>query len=272
RAPVRARPQPHRKGFGEILVGMALRVPQPQMLDEIPAGRIGPVVARVAPRARAEQMPPLAPPRQRVAVLHHVAGLVAQNRHALGPGAALDVDDHLALEPDQPRVRQIERDTDAGGAVRAEPLAGNPGVRPYPQTRLRQLVMQALHAVFEPGALHGEVEVLEPELEQLLVGQIGPGKFLCTRHGFRGDNAKGAKWSHDPAMPTTVQYPSLAPVALRAQAQLWRQDSTFHCKSTSTLRIMARDNKKLNSHELAMERFCPSVPWLFGGHTSINDG
>src|ERR1700756_3079599 len=31
RPPVRTRPQPHREGFGEILVGMALRVPEPKM-------------------------------------------------------------------------------------------------------------------------------------------------------------------------------------------------------------------------------------------------
>ena len=35
---------------------------------------------------------------QLIGVLHHMAGFVPQNAHALRPGAALDVDDHLALE------------------------------------------------------------------------------------------------------------------------------------------------------------------------------
>src|SRR5947209_20145240 len=48
RPPVRARPQPHRKSFGEILVRMTLRIPEPQVLDIAPAGWIGPVIARVA--------------------------------------------------------------------------------------------------------------------------------------------------------------------------------------------------------------------------------
>src|SRR6185312_6658099 len=56
--PVRPRPQPHRKGFGEILVRMALRVPAPKMLDVTPAGRIGPVVERIVFRRRAEQLLP----------------------------------------------------------------------------------------------------------------------------------------------------------------------------------------------------------------------
>src|SRR6185437_14219881 len=56
--PVRPRPQPHRKGLGEILVRMALRVPASKMLDITPAGRIGPVIMRVVFRRRAEQLLP----------------------------------------------------------------------------------------------------------------------------------------------------------------------------------------------------------------------
>src|ERR1700751_1422944 len=61
RPPVRARPQPYREGFGEILVRMALRVPEPKVLDITPAGRVGTVVARVVFRGRAEELLP-APP------------------------------------------------------------------------------------------------------------------------------------------------------------------------------------------------------------------
>ena len=70
-----------------------------------------------------------------IGVLHHVAGLVAQDAHALAPGAAFDVDDHLALEPHQPRMREIERNGDARRVVRAEPFARKPGVRPDARAR-----------------------------------------------------------------------------------------------------------------------------------------
>src|SRR5579863_7798692 len=48
RPPVRARPEPHGKRFGEILVRMALGVPEPKMLDKMPAGRIRPVITWIA--------------------------------------------------------------------------------------------------------------------------------------------------------------------------------------------------------------------------------
>src|SRR6185436_2924428 len=46
RPPARTGPQPHRKSFGEILVRMALCIPEPKVLHITPASRIGPVIAR----------------------------------------------------------------------------------------------------------------------------------------------------------------------------------------------------------------------------------
>ena len=46
--PVRAGPEPDRKRFGEILVRVALCVPESQMLNEIPAGGVRPVISRIA--------------------------------------------------------------------------------------------------------------------------------------------------------------------------------------------------------------------------------
>ena len=109
-APVGARLQPDREGLGEVLVGMALRIPQPQMLDVILARRIGPVVARIAGRGTAEQFLPAAAALQPVGVLDDVAGLVAQDAHAFGARAAFDVEDLLALEPHQARMGEIERE------------------------------------------------------------------------------------------------------------------------------------------------------------------
>src|SRR6188472_598880 len=46
-APVRARREPYGEGFREILVGMALRVPQPQMPHVAAAAWIGRVMPRI---------------------------------------------------------------------------------------------------------------------------------------------------------------------------------------------------------------------------------
>ena len=184
-APVRARRQPDRERLGEILVGMALRVPQPQMLDVVLAGRIGPVVARIALRRAAEQLLPAAAPMQLIGQLHDVSRLVAQDAHAVLLGAAFDIDDHLAFEPGQPRMRQIERDRDARCVGRAEPFVRDPDVRLEADASLLQLVVEVADAAPEPGAFNLDLEVLEPHLQQLLVGQAGPGypARRSTRHG-----------------------------------------------------------------------------------------
>src|SRR6059058_5516146 len=104
---------------------MALRVPEPEMLDEIPTRRIGAIILRIADRGTAEQTPPARVPMQRIGVLQHVARLVPKDAYAFRMGAALDVDDHLAFEPHQPRMRQIERKRNAGRVAGAEPFAGN---------------------------------------------------------------------------------------------------------------------------------------------------
>src|SRR5262249_31448731 len=176
RAPVRARAQPHRKGLGEILVGVALRVPEAQMLDEIPAGRIRPVIARIALRGGTEQLLPAAAALQRMRVLHPGAGLVTKDRHAFRPAATLDVDDLFFLELHQPGMRQIERKGDAGRILGAEPFARDPGMRSHPDATLIELIEQGVEAVLEPGALNRDLQIPQPKLEQLLVRERSPGK------------------------------------------------------------------------------------------------
>src|SRR4029079_4857340 len=106
---------------------------------------------------------------------------MAQNAHALGPGAALDVDDFLLLEAHEAGMRQIERNGDPGRVVRTEPFARDPGMRPHTDAALRELLVQVVEAVLEPGALDRQPEVAKAELEQLLVRQRRPGEFF-TRH------------------------------------------------------------------------------------------
>ena len=88
----------------------------------------------------------------------------------------------LRLEPHQPRMGEIERDGDAGRVVRAEPFARDPGMRPQPDAALFELVVEIVQAVLQPGALDPDLEVLEAAPEQLLGGQVFPGK-CPTRHG-----------------------------------------------------------------------------------------
>ena len=98
-----------------------------------------------------------------------------------GTRAAFHVDDHLALEPHQAGMREIERDGDAGRVVGAEPLVRDPGVRPHPQPPLRELLVEIGEAALEPGAFERDLEVLQAQLQQLSVGKRGPGE--PTWHG-----------------------------------------------------------------------------------------
>src|SRR3954447_11119211 len=116
-----------------------------------------------------------------IRVLHHVPGFMAENAHAFRPGAAFNVEDFLLLQLHQAWMCQKKRERDAGCAVRAEPFAGNPGMWADPQVSLLQLLMERLEAVLEPSAFNFDLEIAETQLEQLLVGQEGPGKFPC-RH------------------------------------------------------------------------------------------
>src|SRR3954447_2645575 len=186
RPPVRTGPQPHRKGLGEILVRMALRIPQPQMLDVTPAGRIGPVVAWVVFRRRAEQLLPASPALQLVAVLYGVACFVTEDGHALAPCSALDVEHHLLLELHQAGMSEIERNGDAGNAARTEPFARHPGVRPQPDAALLELLVQRADAILEPGAFDRYPQAGEALLEQLIIRQLLPGKFPAWHRASRG--------------------------------------------------------------------------------------
>ena len=62
-------------------------------------------------------------------------------------------------------------------------------MRPYPDAVRVEFVVQRAQALFEPGAFDRYFEVLEPDLEQLFVGQLGPREFMAdvtakfpTRH------------------------------------------------------------------------------------------
>src|SRR5262245_519053 len=165
RPPVRARPQQHRKSLGKILVRMALRIPEPKVLDIAPAGRIGPVVARVALRGRPEQLLPAPATLQLVGMLYGMARLMTENGHALGPGAALDVEHHFLLDLHQAGMSEIERDRNTRRAFRTEPLARYPRVRPQPDAPLLEFFIKIIEAILEPGAFDRNPQTAETALD-----------------------------------------------------------------------------------------------------------
>src|ERR1700730_18210533 len=160
RSPIRAGPKPHSKRFGEIFIRMALCVPEAQMLDEMPAGRVRSIIARIALRGPSEQLLPSATSLQPIGVLQHMAGFMAKNAHAFRPSTSLDVDDNFLLELNQATVGQIERDSDARRVFRAEPLARDPGMGPGPDAALFEFFMETAEAVLKPGAVDRDLEIL----------------------------------------------------------------------------------------------------------------
>src|SRR6185295_2234440 len=116
----RAGRQPDGEGLRPVLAGMALRIAVPEVLDEVLAMAARPVAR---PIRRAERPEVLAPARalvEPVGVVERVPRLVAEDAHAARDVAAFRVTEHAALERDEARMRRVERDREAGAAVRRE--------------------------------------------------------------------------------------------------------------------------------------------------------
>src|ERR1700761_9282821 len=134
-------------------------------------------------------MLPAAAMMQPIGMRDDVAAFMAKNAHAFGHGAALDVEHHFLLKPEQAWMSEIKRDGDARRAIGRKPLARNPGMRPHPDVVIGELAVKRVEAFLQPRAFDGHFEVLEPDLQQLVVGQLGPRIFwpkLSTRHDDRG--------------------------------------------------------------------------------------
>ena len=153
RRPVGARVEPDGERLREIFVGMALRVPVIEMLDEALAVRLRRVVLGIRRRRAAEQPAPRRPPAQVVRVVDRVAGFVAQDLQARRSIAAFDFEHLRQLELLQPRMREVEGDRDARDAVRREPLVRQPVVRPERRPRLTSSAFTVAMRCSSSGAL-----------------------------------------------------------------------------------------------------------------------
>ena len=98
--------------------------------------------------------------------------------------AALDLEHLRELQLLQPRVREVERDRDAGDAVGREPLVGQPEMRAERQISRGQLGVKLVGPCRQLRALDADVELTELQIEQMFVGQraelVGPN---LPRHG-----------------------------------------------------------------------------------------
>src|SRR5262249_48690077 len=85
-------------------------------------------------------------------------------------------------------MRQIKREGNTWRDVGAEPLVRDPGMRPDSEAALDEFSMQVVETLLEPCTRNADLKVLEAKLQEVLVGQGGPGKIVGTLacHARRG--------------------------------------------------------------------------------------
>src|SRR2546421_12313781 len=105
--------------------------------------------------------------------------LVPENAHALGVGAAFDLQHLLALELHQPRMRQIKRNRNARHTIGREPLAGEPDVRLEANAAQVQLIVETFDLRLEERPSDLNRQITNAHVEQLLVRQTMPGKAVA---------------------------------------------------------------------------------------------
>src|SRR5258708_1795446 len=98
-----------------------------------------------------------------------MACLMAEDGHAFGPGAALDVEHHFLLELHQAGMGEIEWDGNAGHICRTKPFARYPCMGPQPDAPLFELFIKSADTTLQPGAFARNPQTTEALLEQLLI-------------------------------------------------------------------------------------------------------
>src|SRR3984885_682073 len=97
-----------------------------------------------------------------------MARLVAEDGHAFGPGAALDIEHHFLLELHQAGMGKIEWNGNAGHVSRAKPFARYPCMWTKPDAPLLELSIKSADTILEPCAFDRDPQTTEALLEQLL--------------------------------------------------------------------------------------------------------
>jgi hypothetical protein len=71
---------------------------------------------------------------------------------------------------------QVERDGNARNAVRGKPLFGQPDVRFETNASFIELAVETLDVWLEERTLDLDLKIADPHVEQVLVGELVPGK------------------------------------------------------------------------------------------------
>ena len=165
-APVGAWREPDGEGFGEVFVGMLLRVPAFHVAHELAREGNRFVVVAIGPTEGSEAVAPFFSFVERVGVVEGVSSLVAHVHHDL---ARVFNVVHRGLEALQFWVGEVERDSDDRLHVGAAPLVGEVALGPESLETLRfQLLVELLDEAFERGAFQLQAELLDGLGEDLL--------------------------------------------------------------------------------------------------------
>ena len=107
--------------------------------------------------------------------------------------AALNSQHLRLLEALEPRVRQVEGHGHRHFAVGREPLVGQVEMQREVQAARREFALQLVNARLHHGAGERDRQVLQSQVEERLVGQVGPVRWDGAGHGLGARLLPGAR-------------------------------------------------------------------------------
>jgi hypothetical protein len=102
-------------------------------------------------------------------IVNGVSGLVPQDSHTFAFAAAFHLDHLCALQLDQPRVGQIERNGEPPDAIGRKPFFRKPDMRPEVQGSSVDFAIELLNPLFQARAFDSQRKIAEPHIQQLPV-------------------------------------------------------------------------------------------------------
>src|SRR6476660_9798575 len=104
-----------------------------------------------------------------IGVVQGMACFVTENSHAFDVRSAFHFEHLSALEPDEPRMCEVEGNCDPRHAVRSEPFLGEPHVRPEGDSPLIKLAIESIDSLLEGCPLDSDREITQTDIQQLVV-------------------------------------------------------------------------------------------------------
>ena len=109
-------------------------------------------------------------------MLNRVSRLVSHYPRELFTRTAFDIEHLTAFQPNETRMCEIERDREAGHALRREPLLGKPDVRAQAESTALERLVERIDSRLKPRPFHGKAEILDAKPKQSFGGPGGPGE------------------------------------------------------------------------------------------------